>query len=212
MKALKLFILLQVLQAFDSNPIGKNITKFNDFDEVDLSWRLPKTIYPLSYQIELETSVHDEGSREYSGNVIIFLDVKETTNTIVLHSKELNIKDVLITSDLAFLSPRFHFDETRDFLIIEADDTLEAGSQIAVLIEFSGQLQLQGVGFYRSEYKIDGETRYLATTQFEALHAREAFPVFDGIYHPLIQSRKHNREFDFRAVVQGDLSTVNYSR
>lgn len=160
---------------------------------MDLSWRLPKTIYPISYQIELETSVHDEGSREYSGNVIIFLDVKEITSTIVLHSKELNIKDVLITSDLKFLSPRFHFDETRDFLIIETDDILEAGSQIANKIEFSGQLQLQGVGFYRSEYKINGETRYLATTQFEALHARDTFPVFDVIYYPLIQSRKHNR-------------------
>lgn len=212
MKALTLLVLLQVLQALHGNPIVKNITQLNDFDEVDLSWRLPKAIYPISYQIELEMRVHNAGNREYSGSVIIFLDVKETTRSIVLHSKELNIKDVLISSGLAFLSPRFHLDETRDFLIIETDDVIEAGVQIAVLIEFSGNLQLQGVGFYRSEYKINGEVRYLATTQFEAAHARNAFPVFDGIYDPLIHSWKLYRKVSFRAIIQGDFSAVNYSR
>lgn len=51
-----------------------------------------------------------------------------------------------------------------------------------------GQLQVSGVGFYRSEYKIDGQTRYLATRQFEASYARYAFPLFDGSYGDPIKS------------------------
>ena len=35
------------------------------------------------------------------------------------------------------------------------------------------------LGFYRSQYKQGGKTKYLATTQFEAADARRAFPCWD---------------------------------
>jgi aminopeptidase 2 len=184
MKALILFTVIQVLRVLQANPIVKNITKFNDADEEgDLSWRLPRAIYPISYYIELETKVHDEGNREYSGKVIIHLDVREATNEIILHAKELNIKEVLLFSGMATIDEIMYYeDDARDFLIIATRENFVPGSDLSVMIEFSGQLQLEGVGFYRFEYKIDGETRYLATTQFEASYCRHAFPVFDGIY------------------------------
>lgn len=183
MKALKLFVLFQVFQSLQANPIAKNITQFNEADEVDLSWRLPKTIYPKSYQIELETKVHDHGDLDYKGTVIIYLDVRVPTNKIILHSKDLNILEVLLFDGFTTVDDVIYStDDAREFLVIEARDNFETGSDLMLLIEFSGQLRLQGVGFYRSEYKIEGETRYLATTQFEANFARYAFPVFDGIY------------------------------
>ena len=47
-------------------------------------------------------------------------------------------------------------------------------------MEFTGILNDRLVGFYRSEYQdAEGQTRHLATTQFEATDARRAFPCWD---------------------------------
>ena len=43
-------------------------------------------------------------------------------------------------------------------------------------LEFQGILNDRLLGFYRSQYKQGGKTKYLATTQFEAADARRAFP------------------------------------
>jgi aminopeptidase 2 len=184
MKALAAFLVIfQVFGALQANPIGKNATEFNKADEVDSTWRLPKTIYPKSYQISLATRIHDQGDLDYTGSVIIFLDVHVPTNKIILHSKDLNIREILLFEGFTTVDGAIYSeDEARELLIIETRDDLQPGQDLMVLIEFSGQLRLEGVGFYRSEYKLNGETRYLATTQFEAAYARYAFPVFDGIY------------------------------
>ena len=46
-------------------------------------------------------------------------------------------------------------------------------------LEFQGILNDRLLGFYRSQYKQGGKTKYLATTQFEAADARRAFPCWD---------------------------------
>lgn len=143
MKALKLFVLFQVFQALQANPIVKNITQFNEVDEVDLTWRLPKTIYPKSYEIELETKVHDHGDLDYKGSVLIFLDVRVPTNKIILHSKDLNILEVLLFDTFTTVDGIIYYvDETREFLIIEARDEFESESDLMLFIEFKGQLRL----------------------------------------------------------------------
>lgn len=191
MKALVLITILQFLRALEANPIALSSSESSesneeDFqhsnDEVDLGWRLPKSIYPISYQIELNTRVHENGIRDYTGSVIISCDVREETNRIILHVKELNILDVFVFEGLTPVDPIMYYeDETRDFLIIQTLSNFQPGSDLSLRVEFGGQLRLEGVGFYRSEYKVDGETRYLAATQFEANYARYAFPVFDGM-------------------------------
>ena len=57
---------------------------------------------------------------------------------------------------------------------------MEAGSQATLKLEFTGTLNDNMAGFYRSTYKgKDGSTRYMATTQMEPTDARRAFPCFD---------------------------------
>lgn len=56
----------------------------------------------------------------------------------------------------------------------------EANADYVLSVEFSGILNDQMHGFYRSFYEgVDGKRHVMATTQFEATDARRAFPCFD---------------------------------
>jgi aminopeptidase N len=57
-------------------------------------------------------------------------------------------------------------------------DKIKAGNYNLTL-SFKGIINEGLRGFYRSKYILDGETKHLATTQFEATDARRAFPCFD---------------------------------
>ncbi|GIT44033.1 MAG: hypothetical protein Ct9H300mP11_19690 [Chloroflexota bacterium] len=72
-----------------------------------------------------------------------------------------------------------HFDKEAETATLEFGNTIEPG-EARLEMAFSGELNDKLIGFYRSEYTSqDGETRYLATTQFEATDARRAFPCWD---------------------------------
>lgn len=56
----------------------------------------------------------------------------------------------------------------------------DTAQTIVLSIEYSGFLNNQMAGFYRSSYKdINGNTKIMASTQFESLDARRAFPCID---------------------------------
>ena len=73
---------------------------------------------------------------------------------------------------------------------------------IKLKLQFTGILNDHMLGFYRSKYEYQGETKYLASTQFEDREARAAFPCFD---HP---SKKAT--FDIEYIVQEELITCNF--
>jgi hypothetical protein len=57
--------------------------------------------------------------------------------------------------------------------------TLPTGPAV-LEIEFDGEINDRMNGFYRSQYKNkEGDTKYMAVTQFEACDARQAFPCWD---------------------------------
>jgi aminopeptidase N len=59
-------------------------------------------------------------------------------------------------------------------------DSLPKSSSIVLIIDFVGCLNNQMAGFYRSHYKdTNGNDKIVASTQFEALDARRAFPCVD---------------------------------
>lgn len=53
-------------------------------------------------------------------------------------------------------------------------------------MKFTGCLNDKMAGFYRSKYIVNGEERWMATTQFESCDARRAFPCWD---EPALKSR-----------------------
>ncbi|CAL1614802.1 unnamed protein product [Knipowitschia caucasica] len=141
------------------------------------SMRLPKSVFPTHYDLSIHPNLT---TLDFSGVVRIRLDVREDTETIVLHSKRLEVSNVYLLGPegvrpLRVLEfPRFHQ------LALVSEDVLIKGRNYEVHLEFAANLSDSFHGFYKSSYVSgSGEVRVLASTQFEATFARGAFPCFD---------------------------------
>ena len=76
------------------------------------------------------------------------------------------------------MSTRFTVYKSKERVVFNLDSPLSLG-RVHLHIVFSGVLNDYLQGFYRSKYIVDGEERYMATTQFESTDARQAFPCWD---------------------------------
>ncbi|XP_061386747.1 aminopeptidase N-like [Musca vetustissima] len=148
----------------------------------DLNYRLPNNTIPLHYEVEFTTNVHD-GTREFSGIVKIDINVVEPTTSVVLHARQLTIKSAKIQSSTSASEDlNIAFEEEREFLTLsrKTSENFPKDSKWTVTVEYEGLLRLDMGGFYLSTYTDEnGETRYLATTQFESTEARHGFPCYD---------------------------------
>src|SRR6202042_1212074 len=80
----------------------------------------------------------------------------------------------------AVLAGRIDLDETAQRATIAFDTTVEPASGYLLRLVFSGILNDQLHGFYRSTYSPDDRAEdTLAVTQFEPADARRAFPCWD---------------------------------
>ncbi|KAM0819377.1 hypothetical protein AB5N19_05192 [Seiridium cardinale] len=144
---------------------------------------LPTNVLPRHYDVTLEP---DFEKFSFKGTVLIEFDVKEETKSIALHSLEIDIHsahikdgDKIVTSSSAIT-----YDESKQVSNIELKDAVPAGGKATLEVKFTGQLNDQMAGFYRSTYKKpDGTEGILATTQMEANDCRRAFPCFDEPLH-----------------------------
>eukprot|EP00092_Neocalanus_flemingeri_P026889 GFUD01029145.1.p1 GENE.GFUD01029145.1~~GFUD01029145.1.p1 ORF type:complete len:1053 (+),score=224.11 GFUD01029145.1:199-3357(+) len=146
----------------------------------DINVRLPTNVKPSRYQLYLIPFIVPDNFT-ISGHVEIQLDVSEPTDNITLHIYDITIheRDVtVLKEDGSMVEIVGHgYDEERQFYIIQLAEAVS--SQLSVSIFFTGVLNDELAGFYRSSYTEDGQKKYIATTQFEATDARRAFPCFD---------------------------------
>uniref|UniRef100_A0A8B9I1H5 Aminopeptidase n=1 Tax=Astyanax mexicanus TaxID=7994 RepID=A0A8B9I1H5_ASTMX len=143
--------------------------------------RLPNYIIPIHYHLLIHPNLT---TMRFNGSVKIEIDVKNNTNWVVLHSKNLEITAATVLDE----SEAHLFDKAlpvleyppHEQIAIFSPKILTSGEKYFLYLEFSAALSDGFFGFYKSSYRTkDGETRVLASTHFEPTSARMAFPCFD---------------------------------
>ncbi len=156
--------------------------------------RLPRTIIPSNYAVELEPNL---GDRSFTGSVTITADVIEATSEVRCNSIQLEIGAVTVdgTPHEAVL------DEANEQLSIDLGAERQPGP-IEITIDFVGILNADLRGFYRSTFTDDdGVEQTIGTTQFQSTDARRAFPCFD---EPDMKAT-----FDITLIVEPELTAVS---
>ncbi|XP_033167366.1 aminopeptidase N isoform X1 [Drosophila mauritiana] len=159
----------------------------DDAPKYDRDVRLPHSIRPLKYNITIEPQL--SGNFTFAGSVQIRIRVLEDCYNITMHAEELNISrsDASVHRVLNNGEPegdglRIHKQYlvgAKQFFVIELYDKLLKDVEYVVHLRFDGIIQDYLQGFYRSSYEVHNETRWVASTQFQATDARRAFPCFD---------------------------------
>jgi len=144
-----------------------------------MSARLPATVVPSHYALHLTP---DLSAHVFSGVVSIHVDVTVPTDVIVLNALELELASATITSSQQQTTWTATAIEVKahptDTATLQFGSAIPAGPAVLTIV-FTGVLNDKLAGFYRSTYVVNGETRTMATTQFEATDARRAFPCWD---------------------------------
>jgi len=164
--------------------IMNSITRLvNNFERSDVESQLilPKTSAPTYYRIHLDASNIHTGDTAFSGEVTIDVTIKQLTSYIMFHSKTQVIQDLHVyENDGTTAIPIIEFSlfVDTDTLTIYFENELQVDQQIKVHIKYTTDLLTYMAGFYRTSYVSNGQTIYLAATQFQAANARFAFPCY----------------------------------
>ena len=143
----------------------------------DDRYRLPRNAAPSHYTLRLEP---DLDHATFTGEADITVEVFERSDQLVCNALELDVEHAeLCDSSGATRRLKATLDPDLERATFSDGDPIGVGIH-TLSIRFTGALNDKLVGFYRSTFTDpDGKERTLATTQFEATHARQAFPCWD---------------------------------
>ncbi|KAI9188351.1 hypothetical protein H9P43_002742 [Blastocladiella emersonii ATCC 22665] len=161
---------------------------------------LPKNVIPSHYNLTMYPNMTDF---TFIGHVDITVRVVEETSTIVLNTLDVAITKATVTArGHTYTSAPATYDATEQTATLAFDATLGAGLEdVHLAIDFTGTINDQMAGFYRSSYDENGTTKFMAVTQFEATDARRALPCFD--------EPKLKATFDVTLVVDAHLTALS---
>lgn len=186
------------VQSSDSNsPVGDNMAT----NGLPFPWskmRLPNYIVPVHYHLLIHPNLT---TLRFNGSVKIELDVKNNTNWVVLHSKNLKIFTATVLDEhethlsdkvLSVLEYPPH-----EQIAIFSPKILTSGEKYFLYLEFGAPLSDGFYGFYKSTYRTKaGETRYSSHFWTVTLHksyvhilqiiAKQSNRIFSpkGSWHP----------------------------
>lgn len=161
--------------------------------------RLPTTVIPRHYRLEFEPDL--EGA-SFEGTESVEVELTEAQSEVVLNAVDLEIEAVSAVNRAGErITGTVSMDEANERVTFRFSGTLDPG-EWTLECSFSGVLNDRLEGFYRSTFTDhEGVERTLAATQFEATHARRAFPCWD---EPALKA-----SFGVTLVVDEDLAAIS---
>lgn len=127
-------------------------------------YRLNDDVTPVNYEIEL-TPHFEERNFTFDGSVKITVNVKKAVDTITLHQDGLNIYKITVRKkNKSILEGNENivsqtYDKKTNKLTIKLAKKLNVAYKYEILFTYTGTLRTDMNGFYRSSYKINGETK-----------------------------------------------------
>ena len=133
-------------------------------------FRLSSQVVPSAQQLSLRI---DPEQADYSGSTTITFEVLSPRATIRLHAKEMDIEALRLSSDGKDVPVTYSVGEHGLLQVVSGDEFAPATYRLD--IDFSNDFNIDGFGINRTE----SEGYHYIFSQFQAIHAREAFPCFD---------------------------------
>ncbi|KAL8969316.1 MAG: hypothetical protein Q9197_004404 [Variospora fuerteventurae] len=173
---------------------------------------LPGCVKPVNYDISLY-DLELGGDYSYNGLVKIELQIKRPTRKIVVNAHQLKIRHVQLSSESARSQKAadISYNEKSQRATFSFEDEITASGKVSLEVEFTGIMNDNMAGFYRSKYRpavtpsksvpMEGEDHLMFSTQFESCDARTAFPCFD---EPNLKA-----SFDFSLEIPEDLVALS---
>ncbi|CAF0970213.1 unnamed protein product [Brachionus calyciflorus] len=158
------------------------------------SYRLPKNVIPLNYEIELK--IPSLNSKVYNGKSEITVQISESLDTFVIHKKLMNVNITELRDskgELLEISCAGDYDKY-DYYIFKTRDYISPDSSpLTLKYTFEAHLDKYESGLFNFNFGID-KTKSMIVSKFEPIDARKAFPCFDepnlkatysiSLYHP----------------------------
>lgn len=140
------------------------------------SVRLPEHIIPERYEILIRPNLKNF---TFEGEETISLKLAKPTKEIILHAADLEIEQTKYLDGKTEVEPtKTDFNPKKETVTFTFSQSLPGG-EAKLSLKFRGVLNDKLRGFYRSKHLVEGQEKYLATTQFESTDARRAFPCVD---------------------------------
>ncbi|MFQ6028558.1 MAG: M1 family metallopeptidase [Dehalococcoidia bacterium] len=160
---------------------------------------LPTNVRPGKYTLKLQPDLQNF---TFQGEETIDIEVSQATAQIQLNCDEIEIQSArLVRGGQSTPTSGINYDKDREMVTLSFASTVATGTA-QLEVNFTGELNDKLRGFYRSQYvNPEGETSYLATTQFEATDARRAFPCWD--------EPSHKARFELTLVIPENLIAVS---
>ena len=137
---------------------------------------MPTTATPSAYRLSLTP---DLIAFTFDGSVEIDVETSAATDVLILNAAELDIDAASVSTESQDIPVEISLDAEAERLTLQLSEPLPVGTA-TVSLSFSGVLNDQLRGFYRSTYR-DGDDNEvtIATTQFQSTDARRCFPCWD---------------------------------